>query len=71
MTVVDVGANVGLFTVIAARLVGLGGPVWRDECAPDLLAILRRNVAPTAAGRRHRGRQLPSAGGAVSVVDDR
>ena len=45
MTFVDVGANVGLFTLIAGRLVGPGGRVWSYECNPELVAVLRRNVA--------------------------
>jgi FkbM family methyltransferase len=45
MTFVDVGANVGLFTIIAARLVGRGGRVFSYECNPSLLALLNRNVA--------------------------
>jgi FkbM family methyltransferase len=44
MTFVDVGANVGFFTVIAAQLVGRGGRVFAYECNPDLVPLLRRNV---------------------------
>ncbi len=62
MTFVDVGANLGLFTIIAARLVGSGGRVVGYECNPDLLVFLEQNAAmnwvqdrvtivPRAAGR--------------------
>jgi FkbM family methyltransferase len=44
MTFVDVGANIGLFTIVAAKLVGPGGRVFSFECNPDLLPWLRRNV---------------------------
>ncbi len=42
--VVDVGANVGYFTLIAAQLVGDGGKVWAFEPDPDAFELLRRNV---------------------------
>ncbi len=43
--VVDVGANVGLHTLLAARLVGPGGRVHAIEASPWIHARLRRNLA--------------------------
>jgi FkbM family methyltransferase len=45
MTFVDVGANVGLFTIVAAARVGAGGRVFAFECNPELLEYVQRNVA--------------------------
>jgi FkbM family methyltransferase len=44
MTVVDVGANVGYFSVLAARLVGPTGLVVAVEPAPSNAAVLRANL---------------------------
>ncbi len=44
-TVVDVGANIGYYTCYFARLVGPAGRVVAFEPAPDLIGILRDNVA--------------------------
>ncbi len=40
----DVGANVGLYTVIMARAVGPTGHVWSFEPAPATAGLLRANV---------------------------
>jgi FkbM family methyltransferase len=40
----DLGANIGLFTLIAARLVGPGGKVFSFEPDQENAARLRRNV---------------------------
>ena len=45
MTVVDVGANFGYFTLLAASLAGPEGRVFSFEPNPSTFAILRRNVA--------------------------
>jgi FkbM family methyltransferase len=45
MVVVDVGANVGYYTLIAARIVGSRGHVFAFEPDPRTLAALRTNVA--------------------------
>lgn len=43
--VLDVGANAGLYTVIAARIVGNTGHVFAFEPDNRAVALLRRNVA--------------------------
>lgn len=58
----DVGANAGLFTLTAARLVGPGGHVYAFEPDPRQIALLERNirlnrltnvtVVPQAVGHR-------------------
>jgi len=45
MTVLDVGGNLGLYTVLLARLVGPAGNVVTFEPDPDLFALLRQNIA--------------------------
>lgn len=44
MTFVDVGANVGLFSILAAIRVGPGGRVFAFECNPVLCGFLSRNI---------------------------
>ena len=44
MTVVDVGANVGYYTLLAARLVGDAGKVFAFEPSPENFVLLERNV---------------------------
>jgi FkbM family methyltransferase len=41
----DLGANIGLFSLLAARLVGSGGKVFSFEPDAEIAARLRRNVA--------------------------
>jgi FkbM family methyltransferase len=41
----DIGANVGLFTILMARLVGAAGNVVAYEAAPANVVLLRDNVA--------------------------
>lgn len=41
---IDVGANVGFFSVLAARRVGPGGKIYAVEPGPDNLEYLRRNL---------------------------
>lgn len=43
---VDVGANLGYFSAMAARLVGATGRVLALEPLPKALSLLRENVAP-------------------------
>jgi FkbM family methyltransferase len=44
MVFYDLGANIGLFTLLAARLVGDSGKVFSFEPDPENAARLRRNV---------------------------
>ena len=43
--VIDAGANIGLFSLIAAARVGATGRVIACEPAPGTMALLRANVA--------------------------
>jgi FkbM family methyltransferase len=45
MTFVDLGAHIGLFTLLAARLVGPTGRVFAFEPTPRTRALLQRNIA--------------------------
>lgn len=40
----DVGANIGFFSLIGARLVGSGGRVYAFEVEPEAVGVLRENV---------------------------
>lgn len=42
---VDVGANIGYFTVLSGQAVGAGGRVYAFEPEPGNLALLQRNIA--------------------------
>ena len=44
MTVIDIGANIGYFTLIAAKLVGPSGKIFAFEPDPYNYALLKRNV---------------------------
>ncbi len=44
MVFYDLGANVGFFSLIAARIVGEGGHVFSFEPDPEVAARLRRNI---------------------------
>jgi FkbM family methyltransferase len=48
--VIDGGANIGLFTVLAASRVGAGGHVIACEPSPATMTLLRTNVARNAFG---------------------
>lgn len=45
MTVLDIGSNLGLYTVLLSRLVGPSGRVISFEPEPELFATLRHNCA--------------------------
>lgn len=44
-TVIDVGAHIGLYTLIACRMVGPNGKVFSTEPDKSNLKVLRKNVA--------------------------
>jgi len=44
MTVFDIGANVGMYTVLAAKRVGAGGRVHAFEPTPQVAEKLRENI---------------------------
>src|SRR5579859_1173929 len=52
MTVLDVGANIGYFSLLAARLMGETGAVWAFEPVPHVVEILRQNVCANGYERR-------------------
>lgn len=45
MTCYDLGANIGFFSLMAARLVGPAGHVFAFEADPEIAARLRENIA--------------------------
>jgi FkbM family methyltransferase len=51
-TVLDIGANIGLFTVTMASLIGPTGKVYAFEPLDDLAALLARSVAENNFGDR-------------------
>jgi FkbM family methyltransferase len=82
MTVVDLGAHVGYFTLLAARLVGRGGRVYAFEPSRATFLILRKNVsangyedrvitvAQAVAAKPGRGRLQEVEGSSVSAYLD-
>lgn len=50
MVVSDIGANVGYYSLIAARLVGESGRVFAFEPAPDNFALLVKNIEANGFG---------------------
>ena len=48
MVFYDLGSNIGLFSLLAARIVGENGKVFSFEPDPEIAARLRRNVARNA-----------------------
>jgi FkbM family methyltransferase len=51
MSFCDVGANIGIFTLLAARLVGPSGRVIAFEPIPDNAVILRENIRLNGYGQ--------------------
>jgi len=45
MRVLDLGANIGYYTLLISRAVGEKGHIWAFEPDPDNFAILQRNLA--------------------------
>lgn len=50
MTVLDVGAHIGYYTLLAATCVGPRGRVFAVEPAEENVVLLRENVARARAG---------------------
>lgn len=63
MRCLDVGANIGYYTLLFAQLVGPNGLVVAVEPHPENQALLRRNLAPEIA--QGRVRLIPAALGAA------
>ena len=53
MTVLDVGANIGLYAIVAARHVGSSGAVIACEPDPVNFSVLERNVSANALSNVH------------------
>jgi FkbM family methyltransferase len=49
MQILDVGANIGLYTLLLSRLTGQAGKVFAFEPEPNLFSILCENCAANAA----------------------
>jgi FkbM family methyltransferase len=50
MTVVDIGANTGYYTILAATIVGASGRVLAFEPSPENAEILKRNIGLNGLG---------------------
>ncbi len=51
-TILDVGAHIGYFALLSARLTGPTGRVWAFEPNPRLFEILVKNIAENGFGRQ-------------------
>lgn len=58
MRVLDIGANIGYYTLLEAALVGPGGRVYAYEPHPDNFRMLRKNVELNNFSDRVRMRQM-------------
>jgi FkbM family methyltransferase len=81
---VDGGANIGFYSILAARLAGPDGRVVAFEMMPDTAAVLRRHIAANGAttievieralsdrsGSRVRASVEPGQHGQASIVND-
>lgn len=73
MTVVDVGAHVGVYSLVAARLVGPGGAVHAIEPQEECVSLIERNAATNqlAQLRAHPLALADSDGPVDLLVDQR
>jgi FkbM family methyltransferase len=53
MTFLDVGANIGFYTLLAAKRVGESGTVISMEADPDVFAILMQNIQSNSLSNVH------------------
>jgi FkbM family methyltransferase len=51
-TILDVGANIGLYSVVAAQRIGPSGKVYAFEPVPENIALLRRNLELNGVAER-------------------
>lgn len=65
---VDAGANIGIYTLLASRLVGPTGRVIAIEMMPDTAAILRRHVQENGCGNVEIVEKALSDGALASVT---
>ena len=74
MTVVDVGANFGYYTLLMADLVGSGGTVYAIEPNPAITTLLGRSIALNGFADRTRLYELAAgkagSGSAILLVPD-
>jgi len=68
MTVVDVGANQGLYALLFSRLVGSSGAVIAFEPEPDMFAALERNCRMNHARNIETHRQAAGASPGNAVL---
>jgi FkbM family methyltransferase len=70
-TVLDIGGHIGLFAVVAARLVGEGGKVYSFEPTPFTRGVLQEVVELNGCGRivEIRGEAVSSQRGEATFFD--
>ena len=70
-TILDVGAHIGLFSVVMARLVGPGGHVFSFEPTPSTRAVLEETVRINGCERvvSVRGEAVSRASGRMTFYD--
>jgi FkbM family methyltransferase len=70
-TVIDVGAHLGLFTVVMARSVGPSGRVFSFEPTPQTLGVLRETVRINGCGEvvEVRGEAVSKTSGTATFFD--
>jgi FkbM family methyltransferase len=59
MVVVDIGANIGYYTLLSAKLTGVNGKVYAFEPVPFLYSLLQKNIS--ANGLENRVEAFPLA----------